>query len=123
MRSGRSGYSVVLLFAAMIALTGWLALTGYQIRSGFAAGLTEPDDHYPRDLRYFHHAASGGRPFLNPADASVQVKGIAAQRHCSPLDVRRLLDQHIEEREKPLGMQRVNIDALNRALDERCPMQ
>lgn len=76
------------------------------------------------DPRYFHPLPGRSSTILNPADASMQVKGVAANRHVSSQEVRRLMDDHTEGRgEEPLGRQRIDVQDLNQALDERWPIK
>ena len=63
-------------------------------------------------------SASGLDPDISPAAALFQVPRIAAQRHLSPVDLRRLIETHVEGRFLGVfGEPRVNVLKLNMALD------
>lgn len=75
------------------------------------------------DLRYFHARDDGDAVSADLGYASMQVKGVAAHRHVSPQEVRRLMERHTVPDDDAPGRRRVVVPALNAALDERWPMQ
>ena len=67
-------------------------------------------------------SASGLDPDISPASAEAQVDRVARARRVSPLEIRRFVEAHIEKREFGfLGELRVNVLALNVALDDKFP--
>jgi K+-transporting ATPase ATPase C chain len=67
-------------------------------------------------------SASGLDPDISPASAEAQVDRVARARGVSPLEIRRFVEAHIEKREFGfLGELRVNVLALNVALDDKFP--
>lgn len=76
------------------------------------------------ETRYLHQHPGASGAYLGPADAAMQAKGIAASRHRSPGEVRRLMDDCTEGRgAEALGHQRIHIEYFNRRLDERWPAE
>lgn len=74
------------------------------------------------DTRYLHQLPGKTEPGLNPADAHMQAKSIAASRHRSPEEVGQLMDDYTEGRgTETLGHQRITIEQFNHGLDERWP--
>ncbi len=69
-------------------------------------------------------SASGLDPDISPAAADFQVPRLAAQRHLSESALRSLIAAHTSPRQLGfLGEPRVNVLALNRALDAASPAQ
>jgi hypothetical protein len=67
-------------------------------------------------------SASGLDPDISPADAAVQVVRVARARGISTAEINQLLQHHITDRSLGIfGEPRVNVLALNLALDEKCP--
>jgi len=68
-------------------------------------------------------SGSGLDPAISPQNAYMQVDRVAAARHASPADIRSLVASHIQGRTLGfLGQPRVDVLALNIALDQKFPV-
>src|SRR6516165_6849696 len=68
-------------------------------------------------------SGSGLDPAISPQNAYMQVDRVAAARHASPADIRALVASHIQGRTLGfLGQPRVDVFALNIALDQKFPV-
>lgn len=78
----------------------------------------DPDNKSPVPVDLVTASASGLDPHVSPAAAEYQINRIAKARHIAPDKLRALVAAHTEGRQWGfLGEPRVNIAALNRALD------
>lgn len=95
----------------------YLETVSGRIKNLHAAGLTSP---IPADL--VQASASGLDPHITPEAALVQIPRVAKERGLSKEGLKKLVDAHSEDRQVGIfGNRRVNVLALNLALDRLAP--
>ena len=78
----------------------------------------DPGNKQPVPVDLVTASASGLDPHISPAAAQYQLARVARVRHLNPDTLRKLVDEHTEERQFGiLGEPRVNVLELNLALD------
>lgn len=119
--SARRGFPAAFLVLAILGIGAVVIGSGQDGREP-PVRTTAMDDRFS-DPRYFHPLS--GRPDgLNPADASMQIKGVAAHRHVPVGEMRAAVDEFTVGRgREPLGRQYTDVLRLNQALDERWPIK
>jgi potassium-transporting ATPase KdpC subunit len=80
----------------------------------------DPDNKRPIPADLVSTSASGLDPHISPAAANYQVERVAHTRKLDPAVIREMVSHHTEDRQFGLfGEPRVNVLALNLALDKR----
>lgn len=120
--SARHSVPVTFFVLAVVALGATLIGGGHEGRQS-PSRIAAEDDRFA-DPRYFHPRSGQAPDRLSPADASMQVKGVAAHRYAPIGEVRAVLDQlTIGKGQAPLGRQYIDVRRLNQMLDERWPIK
>ena len=93
----------------------WQLAVGYRRANGLSPNVPVPIDAVTR-------SGSGLDPHISPANAALQVPRVARERHLSEETLQRLVDEYTQGRQLGfLGQPRVNVLAINLALDRLTP--
>lgn len=83
----------------------------------------DPDNHAPVPVDLVTASGSGLDPEISPAGAMYQVQRVARLRNLNPVDVKHLVEEHIQQPQLAmLGEPRINVLELNLAID-RLPVR